>query len=356
MHRRLLASVLAGIAMTLLAVDATAQRLTLRSSGGPANAELTERLSNYQPGVTVVPPITRDALWSGAADFRRGATSWIDAGAPGDEQRRRLVVATYALDLLKTFEDRTLWSATQPAGALLEWACTTLRKSDLLVQPAELAWHVAALALLERSGPAEVVKEHLDHAEARFPANADLLLVRALVDELESEEGRRDDGTLSISGALTSRARQHFQQAAARPSTRQQALIRWAAFESDLGRHDAALAHLVEAGRPASPVLRYWLGVVRGRTLERLNRGADAIDAYRAVVAEFPHAQVATLSLAAALVDAHRVVEAAGVVEAAVTRPTGPAPPADPWEFYRVPEVLLWPAAFEELRRAVAPQ
>jgi len=290
-------------------------------------------------------------LWSGAADFRRGANAWIDAGELRDQPRRRLIVAAYVLDILKEFEDRRLWTSTQPAEGLLEWACATLRKSD--VTRAESAWHTAALALVERSAPTDVIQKHLDHAQARFPSDDHWLLVRVLVDELEADADRRDDGTLSISGGARTRTTQHFQAAAARPATRQEALIRWAAFESDLGDQEAALKHLADAGPLSNDVLQYWRGVIRGRALERTKRSPEAIDAYRSVVAQFPGAQVARLSLAAALVDAHRVLEASAIVSSAVAF-TDAAPAPDPWDFYRSPDVLLWSWAFEQLRRETA--
>jgi hypothetical protein len=348
----LFASLLASFTATFASDHVVARQLTVRGSRGPETTELTERLDRYKPGATAVPPMTVDVLRSGAADFRRGATAWIDAGELRDQPRRRLIVAAYVLDILKEFEDRRLWTSTQPAEGLLEWGCATLRKSDIATR-AESAWHTAALALVERSGPTDVIQKHLDHAQARFPADDHWLLVRVLVDELEADAGRRDDGTLSISGGARTRATQHFQVAAARPATRQEALIRWAAFDSDRGDQEAALKHLVDAGPLSSDVLQYWGGVIRGRALERAKHIPEAIDAYRSVVAQFPGAQTARLSLAAALVDAHRVLEASTIVSSAVAF-TDATPGPDPWDFYRSPDVLLWSWAFEQLRRETA--
>jgi hypothetical protein len=355
-HRMRAASVAACIGLCVFIADASAwQGIQLRTRTG-ANAEIAERLEGYRPGVTPVVRISQEELWGGAVDFKRAATAWIDAAvSPLDQPRRRLVVATYALELLKeppsaaTAGRQNRTSTTGSAFQLLDWACATLRKSD--PHPSETAWHVAAFALLERAGAP--LAGHLEHAETRFPAGDHWLLVRALIDELESEPGRRDDGTLSISGRLVSRATQHFQAAAARPSTRQQALIRWAAFESDLGRQDIALSRLDSVGPLESEVLRYWAGMIRGRALERGGRGPEAIEAYRAVAAEFPNAQTAGLSLAAALVGANRVAEAARVVSTAIGFAAGATPPPDPWDFYRSPDTLLWSRALDEIRRGV---
>jgi hypothetical protein len=309
-------------------------------------------LDRYQPGVSAVQGLPRDVLWSGAGDFRRDATAWIAAGVPPDVPRRQLAVATYVLDLLKDVEERLLWDDTQAASTLLEWACAKLRESPAL--PAERAWHIAALAVLERSSTVTVLRKHLDHAESRVPGDDKWPLVRALIDEWESREEPRDDGTLSVSSGLAARAVQHFQQAAARISVRQEALLRWGAYESDLGRHDAALAHLDQVGELNDPFLRYWFALIKGRALRRANRPDEAIAAYRMAVVQFPSAQSGTLALAAALVSARRMSEAATVVNGAIT-PQGNDSAPDPWSMYRSPDVRFWPRAFDELRRAVAP-
>lgn len=317
-----------------------------------ALSALGERLELYRPGVSVVSPLSRDALWAGAGDFRRDALAWIGAAAAPDQPRRRLAVATYVLDMLKDFEEALLWEDSQAASTLLEWACARLRHSAPL--PAERAWHIAALALLERSSTVTVLQRHLDHAESRVPNHDKWALVRALIDEWESREGQRDDGMLSVSGGLAARAMQHFQQAASRASVRQEALLRWGAYESDLGRQDAALAHLDQIGAMDDPYLRYWFGLIKGRALRRANRADDAVAAYRMAVAESPSAQSGSLGLAAALVSARRMAEAATIVSRAVA-PEGAAPAPDPWSIYRSPDVRFWPIAMDDLRAAVAP-
>jgi tetratricopeptide (TPR) repeat protein len=315
-------------------------------------AGVAPALDRYQPGVSAVQPLPRDVLWSGAGDFRRDAIAWIAAGPLADQPRRRLSAATYALDLLKDFEETLLWEETQAASTLLEWACARLRESAPL--PAERAWHIAALAVLERSSTVTVLRRHLEHAESRFPDDDKWTLVRALTDEWESRERPRDDGTMAISSGLAARAMQHFQQAASRPSVRQEALLRWGAYESDLGRHDAALAHFNAIGELSDPFLRYWLGLVKGRALRRANRAEEAIAAYQVAVAEFPSAQSATLGLAAALVSARRMADAAAIVNGVVS-PQITTPSPDPWNIFRSPDVRFWPRALDELRRAVAP-
>lgn len=336
----------AGFACALACVVAAAAQ-ELRPPSGSVSAAL----QRYQPGRSVVQPLSRTALWSGAGDFRREAEAWIAAGGAVDVPRRRLAVATYVLDLLKDVEDAPPWQDTQAAATLLEWGCARLRDSAPLA--AERAWHIAALALLERSSTVTVLERHLDHAESRVPAADKWPLVRALVDERRSQDRRRDDGTLAVPDGLAARALQHFQQAAAGASVRQEALLRWGAYESDLGRHEAALAHFDQIGALDDPFLRYWLGVIKGRALRRANRPDDAIAAYRAAVAEFPSGQSGALGLAAALVSVRRMAEASAIVSRASAEGNLSAP--DPWQLYRSPDVRFWPRALDELRAAVAP-
>ncbi len=336
-----------GLACALAAVVAAAAQ-----GSRPASDNLTDRLQQYQPGRSIVQPLSRDALWSGASDFRREATAWIAAGNPAETPRRRLVVATYVLDMLKDVDDASLWQDSQAAATLVEWACARLRESAPL--PAERAWHVAALALLERSSTVTVLERHLDHAESRVPDGERWALVRALIDEWRSQDRRRDDGTLAISGGVAGRALQHFEQAASKPSVRQEALLRWSAYESDLGRQEAALARLNQVGDLNDAFLRYWFGLIRGRVLRRLNRPEEAVAAYRTAVAEFPSAQSGALGLAGALVSLRRMAEASAIVARVVAAEADSSVP-DPWITYRSPDVRFWPRALDEVREAVTP-
>jgi tetratricopeptide (TPR) repeat protein len=323
-------------------------RVSTRQQDASATAD---RLQRYTPGVSVVEPLARDALWTGAGDFRRDALAWVTAGGAADAARRRLAAATYVLDLLKDVEEPGLWEDSQAAVTLLEWACARLREAPPL--PTERAWHVAAMALVERSSTFTVLQRHLEHAESRVPNDDKWLLARALGAEWQSRATPRDDGTLVVPGGLAARAVQHFQQAAEKPSVRQEALLRWGAYESDLGRHDAALEHLKQVGDAGDPFVRYWLGLIRGRVLARANRTEEAIEAYRTAMAEVPLAQSARLGLAAALVSARRMAEAAALVNSMVAADNAAAV-SDPWRIYRSPDVRFWPRALDELRQAVA--
>jgi tetratricopeptide (TPR) repeat protein len=142
-----------------------------------------------------------------------------------------------------------------------------------------------------------------------------------------------------------------LERAADRAPVRQEALLRMGAFESDIGQHGAAIERFDRIGPLADPFLRYWLGLLKGRALQRAGRHEDAVAVYRAAVAEFPSAQSAAFNLAAALVALRRPSEASAVIERVLRDADASTP--DPWLTYRTPDVRLWPAALDEIRMAV---
>jgi tetratricopeptide (TPR) repeat protein len=320
--------------------------VTRSPNASTAMSPLAQRLLDYRPGQSAILPLTRDGLWSGAGDFRRDAIVWVDGGPTADAPRRRLVVATYVLEMLQEFEG-ALWKPGRQASGLLEWAWTQLEKSAPL--PAERGWWTAALALVERSSMADGLRHHLTQAEKRFPNDDQWLLTRAIADELELRAAPNDDGSFPISRAFASRIAERFQQAAARPSMRAEALIRWAAYDSDMGRQDAALAQLAGVGPMEDQLLRFWHALVTGRALDRANRAQEAAEAYRKALAEFPLAQSAALGLAGALVNMRQLTDAAMFVRGAVDADASIGA-EDPWDFFFTPDVRRWPGAITTLR------
>ena len=330
---------------------------TVTVAQAPASAPSTkapvpslEWLERYRPGMSLAPTLSLDALWSGAGNFRRDAQQWIGAGPPGDVARRRLVVATCAVQMLANFEDRNLWLATQPAVNFLEWASHVLRQSAPL--PAERFWWTAVMGLLERSAGADVLQRYLDEAEARFPHDERWTLVRAIVDEFEADSGRQDDGAMVVSRTSAGRAARHFAEAASHTSVRQEALVRWGAFDVRLGDYSSALSHLGQADRPDDPILRFWAYLWKGRAYEDAGQLSDAVECYRQALIEMPLSQSAALAYGAALVSAHRIVEAATVVRGTLRQEPGSQ---DAWDLYRAPDARWWGVALEQLRTALTP-
>jgi tetratricopeptide (TPR) repeat protein len=320
------------------------------------------------------PVLDPDVLVQTFKTLKSVAPGWVAAAPPGQQRRRRLAVATYVLQLLRSQEDPYLWQGgvampsrpgletrttasaapgnryrrPLPAVDLLEWACSFLRQDSPLV--AERWWHLGAIALLERHDASQMLALHLAHARGRFPAEDRWVLGRAIAEDLLTWPEPRDDRPFAVMPAATATIIGRYEEAMARDSVREEAAIRLGYFELRRNRTDAALARFDQAGVPKDAILRYWLALFRGQALERQKRAGDAIASYQSALKDAPYAQSAVLALAAALVGAHRDGEAAGLVERALAMHP---PPYDPWADYVLPDWRFWPRATRELRKAV---
>jgi tetratricopeptide (TPR) repeat protein len=317
---------------------------------GSARASLAERLDRYVSGGEADWSVYANDQQQLIADFRRNALPWVRARGE-DDPKRRLAVATYALDLLKDITTTNQWQGPGVAAQLLEWTSAFLRQRPPL--PAERAWHQAALGLLERSAPPATLARHLADARQRFPEDDRWVLVGAIVEEFRTPLDRNADGTFSASSAVVTRVRAAFDSAAARPSVAQEAQVRLGYFEMSLGNTADALARFDKAGTPTDPSVRYWQHLFRGRALERSHRGGEAIDAYRQAVAAAPSGQSAAFQLAMALVGERQLQEASRV--AARTIAPASSAPGDPWSLYFKPDLRFWPSSMAALRREFAP-
>jgi len=307
-------------------------------------------------------------FWSSFENLRRAAPAWIGVD-PSQQGRRRLVLATYALDLinanpdvvadgptmraadsdLRTMAVDNLRALVSPSAAdIVEWACGLLRQGPPL--PAERTWHVAATAVLERFRGQSALDSHIAHAESRFPNDPEWALARAVAQESQTWPDRRDaENYQPPSGLTASRIEARFKEAAEFTATRQEAHLRWGHFELRRGRADQALTHFAEAGEPGDAVLRYWLHLFKGRALQSVGRLEEAIASYRLAFSEAPYAQSATTALAVALVANHQPDEAAVLMNRMLTV----QPPLDPWNFYTFPATRWWPTLMSQLHQAM---
>jgi VWFA-related protein len=339
----------------------------------PSAVAVSFLMDRYERGDPAGRPVSFSSVQAFSSSFenlRKAAPAWISAD-PSQQARRRLAMATYALDLINAnpfvvadgstmrAADSTLREmARDNFGALvspsasdvLEWACSVLREGPPL--PAERTWRVAAIAALERFRGQAALDSHIEHAESRFPNDPEWALARAVAQESRTWPDRRDDADYRPpSGLAASRTEARFKEAAGFAATRQEAHIRWGYFELRRGRADQALTHFAEAGEPGEPVLRYWLHLFKGRALERVGRLDDAIAAYRLACLDVPYAQSATTALAVALVLNHQPDEAAALTNRMLTV----QPPLDPWSFYTFPATRFWQTLMSQLHEAVKP-
>lgn len=333
------------------------------------SASVLEAMDLYERGDPAGRPLAFDSVRAFASSFenlRKAAPAWIGAD-PSQPARRRLAIATYALDLINAnpnvvadgpagrFADEALRTladlralASPSASDVVEWACSVLRKESPL--PAERTWHVAAIAALERFRGQSALDSHIAHAESRFPKDPEWALARAVSQELQTWPDHRDEEDYQPPSGLTaSRIEAHLEEAARFTATRQEAHLRWGYFELRRGRAAEALTHFAQAGEPGDVVLQYWLHLFKGRALERVGRLDDAIASYRLAFSDVPYAQSATTALAVALVANHQADEAAALTN----RMLSVRPPLDPWNFYTFPATRLWQKLMSQIHEAV---
>jgi tetratricopeptide (TPR) repeat protein len=249
--------------------------------------------------------------------------------------------------VLSSQTDPFLWNSNQPAWDLIDWAENTLRAGP--PQPAERQWYLCAIALFERADVAKELDQFVARALGRSPKEERWALVRGVAQDLNTWPSLRDRNFSpdpSISSLITSR----YQEAAALPSVRQEALLRLGYFELRRGRLDEALARFKDVGQPQDRFLRYWLGLLWGRALEQAGKIDDAIASYEDAFNAVPFARSVTVALSAALVQAHREPDARRLAARMLVTP---APP-DPWAVYVLPDYRFWEAAMDVLRKAVA--
>ena len=122
----------------------------------------------------------------------REASAWIAAASGAGVDRRRLIVATVALEAVNRHGLRQ-WGE---AMVLLEWACALARRN--VPSPAELAWHRASFALVQGGAADSMLMEvHVGHAFKRFPTDSQVILARAVARELRTFPDPRDGSAIS---------------------------------------------------------------------------------------------------------------------------------------------------------------
>jgi hypothetical protein len=373
-----LESVPVATAPTAPAIAVSAAPAAPDTRSAPA-AILLETLDRFERANPPIRPASYDSVAAFSASFddlRRAAPAWLRAD-PGHEARRRLALATYALDLINANptviadgptmrvrlaesgvgepivspgDNPNLQPFSNSASDVIEWACEILRESTPL--PAERTWHLASIAALERFRGQAALDAHIAHAEARFPKDPEWALARAVSQELRTWPERRDQADYKPpAGFAASAVDSRYREAAVNTGTRQEAHLRWGYFELRRGHIDNALSQFGEVGEPDDLVLRYWLHLFQGRALERSGRLAEAASAYRLACSDVPYAQSATIALAAVLVADHKTDEAAALTSQMLSVP----PALDPWNFYTFPATRTWPQLMAKLREAITP-
>jgi len=294
-----------------------------------------------------LPPLSLEGMRIAALEIRTAGPLWIRAGGPALEPARRLHLAILVLQLLSVQDNLLHWNSSEAAADLFDWTSSLMRTGP--PQPMERLWHLAAVAMLEKSGAFWVLNRHVEIARARFPDEARFVLARAVAAEQPIWPQRRDEFGFVLREDDQIRIFARYNEAFRVEAIRQEAHLRLGYIEMQRGRVKEALTHFEQAGAPEDAVLRYTLHLFRGQALGRAKRHEEAIASFRQAIAIAPHTESATLALAAALVTKGQHAEA----EALVGRMFTVQPrPFDPWTIHTFPEWRHWAIWMDALRKA----
>ena len=286
--------------------------------------------------------------------IQRESKAWISAAGPASIERRRLIVATVALEAAYAKpkpsppqHDEDAPKVPDPR-VLIEWACTLVRQ-NVVPYPAERYWHWLVIAIMEGKADHVPLEVHVRHALERFPAEPRFVLARAVAAELrtwpEERGGRSPADRTNATDTLIAR----LQAATELESVRAEATLRLGHLFLRLGRVAAARERFqLVIPLTSDPYLLYLVNLFDGRAFEQLDRPMEAIAAYRAAAAAVPHAQSADFALAAALARYGDRAEAVRVGFASITsEPSG----VDPWRGYGQADVRFTREIVDGLRR-----
>ena len=288
----------------------------------------------------------------------KDAEAWIAADGKDAIPRRRLVAATFALELGRAGVN-TQWSWTRD---MLEWACTQMRKAGP-PSDEELEWSLASLALIEgsfeppnpRRPESDWLPTHIKHVRERFPNEPRLLLARALIDEFEYWKLRWSYTRYGprINDDVAAAAIPALERAAAIPANAKEARLRIGYLQMRLGKLDSALEHLKFAAEGDDDPTRVHLAYLFiGWTHERAGRMNEAAAAFRQSIAVI-NGQSAALALGARLYAVDARDEADDIVMAAVS---GDRVVADPWKVYGYGDYRRFPQLIARLRARILPR
>lgn len=168
----------------------------------------------------------------------------------------------------------------------------------------EIAWHKAAVALLQGLGRPDLLRQHgMMPLASRLSAEP---AAGRMVDPwIALARGVNQEQFAKVPGAAESlylAAALGFYEVAARyPSTRAEALVRKAGLLLDMGSAADAVASLgpLDGTAIADPDVTYWFHMQRGRALEVLGRFDDAQSAFESAAVLVPDAPSPDVALAA---------------------------------------------------------
>ena len=219
----------------------------------------------------------------------------------------------------------------------------------------EAAWHRMALGLLQNGIYPQPQTVYLDALERRY-ASVPTSVAPRLDPRFALERGIAEEQRCALTGLTPDCLRgvvSRFAAAALVPKTADEANVRaaWAQFQ--LGNLPLALQTIDRACPTDDSDLTYWMHLFRGRILDGLGRLADAEREYRLALDTRPYAQSAGVALAATLFKLHRPDEAVNAARA-VRLESGDVV-VDPWWTYFRGDARFVPEWRADLRARIDP-
>ena len=366
-----------GLGAGVVAATAVTQR--------PARqASVADLLARYDRGDRTAIVTHFDAIddYSSVRTGVEGAVSrWLKESPASDVQRRRLIGATFALEVARTGLE-TAWVSVRP---LVEFGCELVRQNP--PTPTEEIWQLASIALAERARDTRLLLgqdapeiavdpfggrplppfgnsiapygfrnvDHLSHARGRFPLQPRFRLAEAVVSEPALENvpprDRSPNSNNRILDSWWSASLARFIPLLDDDVVGAEAHLRSGSLLLRLRRPEPALQHLAAANRVSTdPFVTYLARYFAGEGHELRGRRSLAEDAYRGALEIVPGAQsgVARLSALLFLLDDRRGAD--DLVSAAFRlRP----PPEDPWRLYSYGDFRRWGMLIASLRGAL---
>jgi hypothetical protein len=338
-----------------------------------------------------------DSVYS---ELTREAKKWIAAKGPNEAERRRMVLATFVLEVVaRLAPDREQSEAEKDIRAQARGAATprgggsgapptnrgSLDATDtewgvamrlvnfvrqLLVDqktppPLEIVWHQAFIGLIEyyamkeglapnRSVITDLQME-MEYVRGRYPKEPQFLLAWAWGDYWDY----RPDGSMLWSEKMDfdhiwdtwdipflHSAAGYYASALANPATAPEAKVRIAEMRLKRGDADGALSMLQDVDATSRDrEIRYLSSLEQGWAYDMKGNGAKAIESFRKALAFLPDAQTASIALAGSLIIDGHADEASELIDRAMT-----AHALDPWIFHRYPEFEHYPDLMNRLR------
>lgn len=352
--------------------------LPARAQARPDIIVLLDRYDSGEFDAVVETFAAIDDVEDARKDLEKHGRAWTEVEGPDAAPRRRLVVATFALEFARARTDARFdtWRDLRPA---LDWACDLIRQGPPSAE--ERLWHLAAIALAEggrywealvdtsysfvdRSNMtprsiqvrARSIHEHVLHAQERYPDDPRLQFEDEHVDALRYGASWRREPARPA-GVLGTHRREEqaeligrLQVLAADPEVGGEAEL-WAGLILllELDRPADAMAHLQAAGRARDPFVASLAYYSAGRAFESAGDLDAAERHYRRALDALPRVQSVSLSLAALLLSSGRPDEAYEIMRRSFDGP----PVNDPFKTYGLGDYRHFDSYVARLRQEI---